>query len=71
MTNIIKLIAVTISCLVFALIPEILMYFIYGIIDPSSTIEKILVFGLFWFGGFGLCILFAFIAFSLWAFLLN
>jgi hypothetical protein len=53
--------------LVFAAIPETLMYFLYNFIDPTTTLEKIFVFAIFWFGGISLCILFAMLGFALFA----
>lgn len=43
------------------LVPEAVMYFLYHLIEPASSLERILVFGLFWFGGGGICVLFFFL----------
>lgn len=56
----------TIGCVIFGLIPEIVMYFVWGLITPVTIIEKILVVGLFWFGGAGLCAVFAVVAGIIW-----
>jgi len=42
----------------FAIIPEITMFFIYQFVTPATQLGKIVLFGIFWFGGVGLCFLF-------------
>jgi hypothetical protein len=56
----------TALCVTIALIPEIIMYNVWHLIEPTTTIEKILVMALFWMGGGGLCILFAVLGIGLW-----
>lgn len=67
----IKLFLFTVCCGLFALIPEIAMYFVYGMIEPSTTLEKIAVGAIFWFGGGGLCVLFAYLGFMFWALMIT
>lgn len=55
-------------CVCFALIPEMVMYGTYSLIEPTSTLEKLATIALFWFGGGGLCFLFAILSFYLWVF---
>ena len=61
----------TLVCLVIGLIPEGVMWMLWGLIHPSSETSKILVLAVFWLGGAGLCFLFAFLAFSLWVVMLG
>ena len=56
----------TIICAAIALIPESIMYLIWNSLDPVTFIQKVLLLGLFWFGGLSLCILFFVIAVMLW-----
>ncbi len=56
----------TLLCLAFALIPEIVMYSLYGAINPVGELSKIVILAIFWFGGSGLSILFAFLGFAVW-----
>ena len=51
----------------FALIPETAMWFAWHLIQPESELAKILILGIFWFGGAGLCVLFGFLGFFIWA----
>ena len=62
-----KIAGISLLCLCFALIPETIMYFVYQIIDPTTVLEKILIFGIFWFGGVSVCVLFAVLGLMLWA----
>lgn len=43
------------SLLVASVVPGI-MFLLYNFIDPISTLEKIVLLGIFWFGGGGLAI---------------
>lgn len=64
-----KLIYVTIwsiVCLVVALLPEMGMYAVYTLINPVSELARIAMFIAFWFGGAGICMLFAFLSFAIW-----
>jgi len=61
----------SLCCLVFALIPEAAMYFLYGVVNPTTTLERILVLGAFWFGGAGMCVLFGFLALAVWTALIK
>lgn len=56
----------TAFCLILGFLPEIVMYFTWHLIQPDSTIAKILLMGLFWVAGAGLCVFFGFIAISIW-----
>jgi len=57
--NVIKRIFYVIISLVIALIPEMVMYLTYEMIQPTTDIARVLLLGLFWFGGGSLCLLFA------------
>ncbi len=56
----------TIFCLAFSIIPEVSMYFLYQWIAPTSALAKVAVLAIFWCGGLGLCILFAYLGFAFW-----
>ncbi len=71
MGKLLAFIGITIPCVIFGLLPEIVMYFTWGLIDPVTVLERILTVGLFWVVGGGLCILFAWLALILWAFVLS
>ena len=53
-------------CLVLALVPEIAMYLTYSLINPETTLAKVAVMALFWFGGAGLCVFSGVLGFALW-----
>lgn len=53
-------------CLGFSLIPETAMYFLWQLVNPSTQLEKIAVLALFWLGGVGLCLVFAFLGLTVW-----
>lgn len=57
---------VSVVSLTFALIPEMAMYFLYGVIDPTTTMEKTMVIGLFLFFGTSLSVLFGFLGMGMW-----
>ena len=57
---------ITLFCICLALIPEAAMYFLWQVINPTETLEKIVTIALFWIGGAGLCVVFAFISTLLW-----
>lgn len=57
----------TVFCIALGLIPEAIMYGVYSLINPTTELVRILVLCAFWFGGAGLCVAFATIAFLLWA----
>ena len=56
----------SIVCLIIGLIPEITMYFLWGVINPETAALKALTIAIFVFGGGGLCFAFGVIAFVLW-----
>ena len=56
----------SVICLAFGLIPEGIMYFTWSLITPTEVWQKLVLLGLFWFGGASLCILFGFLAFAFW-----
>lgn len=64
--KIIKFTLITLVCAMFALVPEIAMYFTWGLINPSSEAARIAVLALFWFVGGGLCVLFAYFGVFAW-----
>lgn len=66
--NVIKRIFYVIISLVIALIPEIVMYLTYEMIQPTTDTARVLLLGLFWFGGGSLCLLFAFFGFMFFVF---
>lgn len=67
MIKFILAIVFTMFCIAFAVLPETAMYFLWHLIHPESELARILVLGIFWFGGAGLCILFGFMGFVMWA----
>ena len=67
MWDLFKIIGVTISCLIFGLIPEIVMVVIWILVTPTTPFEKILLVGIFAVCGTTACIFFAIIAFAAWA----
>lgn len=67
MAKIIGVLIFTLFCVAFALIPEACMMFAWGLIHPESELAKVLILGIFWFGGAGLCFLFGVLGFGLWA----
>lgn len=58
-------------CVAFALIPEGLMFFVYQFIAPETSLERILIFGLFAVFGGSVCVLFAFLGIALWTTLMK
>lgn len=56
----------TALCAGFGLLPEIIMYFTYGMIAPQDFWQKFAVIVVFWLGGVGLCVFFGFLFFALW-----
>jgi hypothetical protein len=50
-----------IFCFMFAVIPEVALYFLYPWIAPTSSLAKAVVLAMFWCGGLGLCVLFPYI----------
>lgn len=71
MVKFIGLMVMTLACFIFALLPEIGMYFLWQVVSPTTEIMRLLLIGVFIFGGGALCVLFAFLGFSLWVYLLN
>lgn len=59
-------ILITLFCIGLALVPEAAMYFLWQAINPTETLEKIATVAIFWIGGVGLCVFFAFISTLLW-----
>lgn len=53
-------------CVVFALLPEITMYFIWHLINPSTDVMRVVVIAIFIFGGGSACVLFTFISLAIW-----
>jgi hypothetical protein len=56
----------SIFILAVSLIPESVMYFVWGLVNPASEVGKIALAIGFWIGGGGLCFLFGFLGLSLW-----
>ena len=44
-----------------ALIPEMVMYFLYHLVQPESDLTRVLTLMAFWLGGGGLCVLLGFL----------
>lgn len=57
---------VSIISLVVAFLPEIVMYFLYNLIDPSTFLERMVVIGLFLLTGGPISVFFAFLGLRLW-----
>lgn len=57
----------TVLFALFALIPETIMYFTWHLVQPETTIQRLVMVGLFFFGGGGMCVAFAVMALALWA----
>lgn len=53
----------TIAAATIAVLPEVAMYFVYGLINPQSELSRVLVLIVFWFGGVSACIGFALFGF--------
>lgn len=58
----------SLAMLALALVPEWLMYLIWGNLNPTSVIEKVAVGAVFWFIGAALCLGFAALGFAFWIF---
>lgn len=56
----------SILCLCLALLPEIAMYFLWQLVSPQDELMRVLLVGLFFFAGGGMCILFGFLGFAAW-----
>ncbi len=67
MLKVVGFIIWSLICLAFALIPEAVMYFLWGVIDPVTAIERLLVIAVFLIGGGSISVLFAFLGVALWA----
>lgn len=65
--RVLGLVVITLICMVIAFWPEVALYFIYGLIHPTTEVTRIITLFAFWFGGSGLCIGFGFIGLSVWA----
>lgn len=52
-------------CLGIAVLPELAMWMLYGIIHPETEVARLIVLIAFWLGGSGVCIGFAMLAFAL------
>lgn len=57
----------TILLTAFALIPEIVMVFVWHLISPHTPVQKMFLIAIFFFGGGSLCVGFAFLALFLWS----
>lgn len=57
----------SVFCLVLALFPETVMYFLYAVIDPTTSVERLLVIAVFLVAGGGLSVVFGFLGLTLWA----
>ena len=71
MVKLLLSILAAIPCLALAGIPEATMYFIYGLIAPTTEVGRVLILVAFWFGGAGFCAFAAFFCFILWLGLLQ
>jgi hypothetical protein len=57
----------TVLFVLFALIPETIMYFTWHLVQPENPIQRLAMVALFFVGGGGLCVFFGILAVALWA----
>lgn len=66
-----KLFLITLISLAFAMIPETIMYFLWQLIKPGNSLERLITLGIFWFLGAGICVIFLVLGLALWTFLIE
>lgn len=52
--------------LVGTLVPELVMYFLWGLVHPTTEVGRFAMAALFLIGGGGFCILFGLLGFAAW-----
>lgn len=71
MKQLIIFLVITLLCFLFAMIPEMSMYALWNFVHPETDVARVLVLGIFWFGGVGLCVAFGIFGFAIWASAIN
>jgi len=64
--RVLSFLIVTIFCLAFILIPEFIMYQLWGVIDPVGFWQSFALFAAFWFFGATISVLFLVVGITAW-----
>lgn len=67
MLRLLSVLLATIICAAIAFIPEMIMYGLYGILNPTGELTRIIVLLAFWSLGGGVCVAFGLIGVLVWA----